>query len=73
MTAEYPPTYYMLAEAVVVIAVAASVLIIGKRVRVTAKRMTLRPYILLQMGVLMGEEVLIRRRSVVVQVGIVRV
>ena len=37
VTAEYPPTYYVLAEAVAVAAAAAGVLVIGKRVRAMAK------------------------------------
>ena len=56
----------MLAEVVVVIAVAAGVLIIGKRVKVIVEWVTLWPYILLQVGVLIGGEVLIKGRSVVV-------
>jgi hypothetical protein len=47
------------AEAVVVIAVS-SILVIGKRVRGAAvERVPLRPYVLLQLGVLIGEEVLV--------------
>ena len=60
MTAEYPPTYYMLAEAIAVIAAAAGVLAIGKRVGVMAEQITLRPYILPQVGVLIGGEVSVR-------------
>ena len=56
----------MLAKAVAVIAVAANVLIIGKRVKVTAKWVTLRPYILLRVKVLIKGEVSIRGRSVIV-------
>ena len=37
VTAEYPPTYYILAEAIVVAAAAASMLVIGKRVGVMAE------------------------------------
>ena len=44
----------MLAEAIAVVAAAAGVLAIGKKVRVTAEWVTLRPYILPQVGVLMG-------------------
>ena len=51
--------------------VAASVLAIGKRVRATAEQMTLRPCILLQIGVLFRGEVLVKGRSVVVWAGIV--
>jgi hypothetical protein len=53
-TAKYPPTYYVLAEAVAVVAAAASVLAIGKRVRAMVEQITLRLYILPQVGVLMG-------------------
>ena len=56
---------------VVVTAVAASVLAIGERVGVIVEWVTLRPYILLQVGVLIGEKVLVKEESVVVQVGIV--
>ena len=56
----------MLAEVVTITAAAASVLVIGKRVRVTAKRVTLRPYILLQVEVLIGGEVSVRGGSVIV-------
>ena len=56
----------MLAEVVVVAAAVAGVLAIGKRVGVMAERVTLRPYILLQVGVLMGEEVSVKGGSVVV-------
>ena len=61
----------MLAEAVAVIAVAASVLTISKRIKVTAEQVTLRPYILPQIGVLIGGEVKIKKRNIVVQAGIV--
>ena len=73
MTAKYPPTYYVLAEAVVVAVTAAGVLAIGKRIRVTAEQVTLQPYILLQVEVLIGEEVLVKGGSIVVQARIVRV
>ena len=73
MTAEYPPTYYILAEAIAVTAVTASVLAIGKKVGAIAKRVTLQPYILPQVGVLMGGEVSIKRENIVVQAGIVQV
>ena len=63
----------MLAEVVVVVAAAAGVLAIGKKVGVIAKRVTLWLYILLQVGVLIKEEVLVKKRSVVVQVEIVQV
>ena len=66
VTAKYPPTYYILAEVVVVAAVAASVLAIGKRVRVIIKWVTLQPYILLQVGVLIKKKVSVGGRSVVV-------
>ena len=56
----------MLAEVVVVVAAVAGVLAIGKKVGVIAKRVTLWLYILLQVGVLIGEEVLVRKRSIVV-------
>ena len=56
----------MLAEVVVVTAAVASVLAIGERVGVIVEWVTLRPYILLQVGVLIGEEVLVRGESVVV-------
>ena len=56
----------MLAEAVAVIAAAAGVLTIGKRIRAIAEQITLQPYILLRMGVLIGGKVSVRRRSVVV-------
>ena len=56
---------------VVIAAVAASVLAIGKRIRVIAERVTLRLCILLRVGVLIKEEVLVRRGSVVVQAEIV--
>ena len=72
-TAKYPPTYYILAEAVVVIAAAAGVLTIGERIGVMAERVTLRPYILPRVGVLIGGEVLVRGRNIIVQAGIVRV
>ena len=55
------------------VAAAASVLAIGKRVRATVKWVTLQPYILLQVGVLIRGEVLVRGGSVVVQAKIVRV
>ena len=63
----------MLAEVVVVAVTAAGVLAIGKRIRVTAEQVTLQPYILLQVEVLIGEEVSVRGRSIVVQARIVRV
>ena len=56
----------MLAEVVVVTVTAAGVLAISERIGVTAKRVTLRLYILLQVGVLIGEEVLVKGGSVVV-------
>jgi hypothetical protein len=56
----------MLAEVVVVAAVAAGVLAIGERVGVIVEWVTLRPYILLQVGVLIGEKVLVKEESVVV-------
>jgi hypothetical protein len=59
--AKYTPIDSMLAEAVAVIA-ASSVLAIGKRVRgAAAERVPLRPRILLQVGVLIGGEVLVGR------------
>ena len=63
----------MLAEAVAVIAAAAGVLTIGERIGATAERVTLRPYVLPRVGVLMGGEVEVGGRSVVVRAGIVRV
>ena len=57
---------------VVTVAVA-GVLAIGERVEVMAKRVTLRPYILLRVGVLIGEEVLVKGKSIVVQAEIVQV
>ena len=61
----------MLAEVVVVVVVAAaSVLTIGERVGVTAEQVTLRPYVLLRVGVLMGEEVSVKRGNVVMRAGI---
>ena len=53
----------MLAEAVAVIVVVASVLTIGKRVKVTVKRATLRPYILSQVKILIGGEVLVKKKK----------
>ena len=61
----------MLAEAVVVVAAAAGILAISERVGATAKQVTLRPCVLLQVGVLMGGEVLVRGKSVVVRAEIV--
>ena len=61
----------MLAEVVVVVAVVASMLAIGKKVGVIVKQITLRPYILLQVGVLIGEEVSVKKKSVVIQAEIV--
>ena len=63
----------MLAEVVVVAAAAAGVLAIGERVGAMAERVTLRPCVLLRVGVLMGEEVSVGGGSVVVRAGIVRV
>ena len=65
VTAEYSPIYYILAEAIVVVA-AAGVLAIGKRVEVMAEWVTLRPYILPRVGVLIGGEVLVRGGSIVI-------
>ena len=61
----------MLAEAIAVAAAAAGVLAIGERVRVMVKRVTLRPFVLLRVGVFVGEEVLVGGGSIVVWVGIV--
>ena len=47
MTAKYPLTYYILAEAEAVAAVAASMLATNKKIRAIAEWVTLRPYILL--------------------------
>ena len=52
--------YYMLAEVVIIIAAAAGVLAIGKKIRATVEWVTLRPYILLQVGALVGGEALVR-------------
>ena len=54
-----------------VAAAVTGVLAIGKRVGVIAERVTLRPYILLQVKVLIKKEVLVRGGSIVVQIGIV--
>ena len=56
----------MLAEAIAVAAAAAGVLAIGKRVGVTAEWVTLRPYILLQMGVLIRGKVSVGGGSIIV-------
>jgi hypothetical protein len=53
----------MLAEAVVVIAAAAGVLIIGKRIGVIVKWVTLQPYILPRVGVLIGGKVLVKKKT----------
>ena len=58
---------------VAIAAAAAGVLAIGEKVKAIAKRVTLRPYILLQVGVLIGGEVSVKRGSVIVQVEIVQV
>ena len=63
----------MLAGVVVVTVAVAGVLAIGESVEVMAKRVTLRPYILLRVGVLIGEEVLVKGKSIVVQAEIVQV
>ena len=61
----------MLAEAVAVI-VAPGVLAISKRVRGAAvERVPLRPYVLLQVGVLIGRKVLVGE-GIVARTGIVR-
>jgi len=70
--AKYTPTDPMLAEAAAAIA-APSVLAISKRVRgAAAEQVPLRPRVLLQVGVLMGGEVLVRVGGVVAWVGMVR-
>ena len=46
-------------------------LAIGERVRVIAEQVTLRLYILPQVGVLIGGEVLVKRKSIIIQAGIV--
>ena len=56
----------MLAEVIVIVAVVAGVLAIGKKVKAIAKQVTLQLYILLQVGVLIGEEVSVRGKSIVV-------
>ena len=56
----------MLAEAIVVAAAAAGVLVISERVKATVERVTLRPYVLLRVRVLIREEVSARGGSVVV-------
>ena len=61
----------MLAEAVVVIAAAAGVLIIGKRIGVIVKWVTLQPYILPRVGVLIGGKVLVKKKNIIVWAGIV--
>ena len=66
MTAKYPLTYYILAEVIVVAVAAASMLAIGKRVGVTAERVTLQPYILPQVGVLIKKKISVREGSMVV-------
>ena len=63
----------MLVEVVVVAVVTAGVLAIGEKVGAMVEWVTLRPYILLRVGVLIGEEVLVRGGSIVVQAGIVQV
>ena len=49
-----------------VVAVAADVVVISKRVKATVEWVTLRPCILLQVGVLIGGEVLVRGGSIVI-------
>jgi len=76
--AKYTLIYSMLAEikpkAAAAAAVALSVLAISKRVKgAAAEWVPLWPCVLLQVGVLIGEEVLVREGSVVAQAGIVRV
>ena len=56
----------MLAEVVTVAVAAASVLAIGKRVGAIAKRVTLRPYILPRVGVLIGGEVSVKGGNIIV-------
>ena len=56
----------MLAEAIAVTTAVAGVLAIGKRVRVIAEQVTLRPYILPRVGVLIREKVSVGGKSVVV-------
>ena len=56
----------MLVEVVVIITAVAGVLVIGKKVGVIVKRVTLQPYILLRVKVLIKKKVLVRGRSVVV-------
>ena len=73
MTTEYPLIYYILVEAVVVIAAAAGVLTIGKRIGVIVEWVTLQPYILPRVKVLIRGEVSVKGRSVVIQAGIVQV
>ena len=56
-----------------VIAAAAGILTIGKRIRVIAEWVTLRPYILLQVGVLIRGKVSVKKKSVIVRAEIVQV
>ena len=49
-----------------VTAVVASVLAIGKKVRAIVEQITLQLYILLQVGVLVGGEVSVKKKSVVI-------
>ena len=57
----------MLAKVVVIAAVAASVLAISKKVGVTAEQITLRPYVLLRVKVLIGGEASVKGGNVVVR------
>ena len=63
----------MLVEVIVVAAAIAGVLAISKRVEVIAEQVTLQPYILPRVRVLIGEEVLVKGGSMVVQIEIVQV
>ena len=63
----------MLAEVVVIATAVAGVLAIGKRVRAITEQVTLQLYILLQVGVLIGEKVLVKEGSIIIQAGIVQV
>ena len=45
MTAECPPTYYILAKAIAVAAVAANILAISEKVKAMAKQVTLHQQI----------------------------
>jgi hypothetical protein len=58
-------------EAIAITAAAAGVLAISKRVEVMAEWVTLQPYILPQVEVLIKEEVSVKKRSIIIQAKIV--